>query len=114
MIHRAHGDVHEVGLQDHCDGCEEIAERPIANADTLLLQFLTVLAVDRERLVKIRSTNEGVATAKILTLLEQVGKLSEIAPTAVEEYLRERWHLDASIKSPMVARIQETRERLGL
>lgn len=98
MSHRAHGDVHEVGLQDHCEGCAELAEDPLGRADTLLLEQLTVLAIDRERLAKIRSTNEGVATAQILTTLERVGKLAEVSPAAVQSYLRERWRLQVRIR----------------
>lgn len=98
MGHRAHGDVHEVGLQDHCEGCAEIAEDPFSRADSVLLRNLAALAIDRDRLGKLRSTNEGVAAAQILTTLERVGKLAELAPETVQSYLRERWRLQVRIR----------------
>ena len=37
MTHVAHPDVHTHGLADNCDRCAQIAERPTANADSVVL-----------------------------------------------------------------------------
>jgi hypothetical protein len=111
-MHRAHPDVHEEGLADECDGCDELADNPFANADSRLLRVLVEQAVSRDRLELARSTNEAVATARILTTLEHVGKLGEMCGDLVTEYLVDRWRLDASISNPRQHELEFLRDQL--
>ena len=98
MIHSFHPDVHDAGLADDCEGCAEVAAAPSRNMDDRLLRQMVEFAVDRDRMFKCRSITEAEATARVLTTLEQVGRLCEVAGDHVAAYLRDRWHLDANIE----------------
>lgn len=98
-MHTAHPDVHDHGLADDCPRCAEQAEKPIRELDEKMLSELAALAVHRDRLMRGRSEAELVAAANVLNVLEQVGRLCDVAPAVVESYLRERWRIDVQIRA---------------
>ena len=98
MSHAPHPDVQTHGLADDCPDCDEAAEAPVRNLDDPTLLALLRLAVDRDRLFLARSGAEALATARILTTLEHVGRLCEVGGPVVAQYLRDRWNLEATIE----------------
>lgn len=99
MEHTCMVDLHAEGLQDGCPRCAELAARPL-DVDSEMLRDLVRLAVRRDRITVGRSEAELVASAGVLTLLEQLGRLAELAPDEVAAYLVDRWHLNAEIENP--------------
>lgn len=97
-------DVHEAGLQDGCPRCAEHAEHPLRDLDDRMLRDLIELATSPRRSERVRSETEAIAAANVMTALERTGKLCEVAGEVVAEYLRDRWHLEADIKSLEILR----------
>jgi hypothetical protein len=95
-------------LQDGCPRCLELAEWPIRDLDETMLANLVALAVDPERLSKGRSEAELIAAANVLSQLERTGRLVDVAPQAVEEYLRDHWKVDCEIRSTLLSRLVRT------
>lgn len=89
-----HPDVHIAGLADDCERCAELAAWPIRDLDDEVLAALVRLAVHPNRLSECRSLTEAVASASVLTALERVGRLAQVAPDAVADYLKTRWSVD--------------------
>jgi hypothetical protein len=82
MMHSAHGDIHEIGLQDNCSACEEHAENPFSSLDDEMLDNLIRLTLDMrmcpEKKKQPRSENEAIARAQIMNTLERTGKMLEV------------------------------------
>lgn len=111
-IHNHRRSLEEHGLQDGCPACADIAKNPIAELDDAMLGQLATLATSADRLSRGRSENELVAAANVLTLLEQVGRLAEAAPSVVAWYLREKWRLDAQIDNPRAEQLADFARKL--
>lgn len=101
-MHRAHGDIHVIGLQDDCEACEAHAAKPWSSLDEDMLYKLirrnydfrfniTVDSVERMR-YQPRSDTEAIAMANITNVMEQMGALfsadkDHVLPT----YLERQW-----------------------
>lgn len=96
MSHSAHPDVHTHGLADGCTACEEHASQPTHNLDEWMLRDLLSRALDRT--IPSRSTTEAVAVANVLNILERVGRLAQVEPTAALRYLQ-RWRIYARLEA---------------
>lgn len=127
-MHTGHPDVHDHGLQDDCEACTYHADNPLRNLDQDMLHGLVERALaDRFDLFAMssganpapRSDTEAVAMANVLTMLEQTGKLAEVAPGLVARYVRERWRVPLVFNendpayAERQAKIDELRTRLG-
>ena len=95
-VHEPHPPINVSGLADDCDRCAEYAANPL-DLDNVNLRRIIEIALDPNRLSGYYSTNDLVAAAKVLTLLEKFGRLAEVAPGSVQDYLRRAWRLDAVI-----------------
>jgi hypothetical protein len=111
-MHTCTVDLHTHGLQDGCAACAAHAANPIRDLDDVMLRNLTYLAYRHDRLTMARSDAEAVASAKVLTVLEQAGHLAETAPETVAQYLRERWRLKVEIENPQAEAIKAMRSRM--
>lgn len=96
-VHTQHPDVLTHGLDDDCPRCEEIAERPIKELDRTNLRRIMLIATDKNRLAAnaLYTTNDLIASAKVLTLMEQAGHLAETGPGLLFEYLK-RWGVEVT------------------
>jgi hypothetical protein len=117
-MHTLHHDVHDYGLADECDGCAEHAEKPFSNLDEWALRDLVERTLRNRfarpfgEVVHPRSNAEARAMAVVMTLLEQVGRLAEVAPAPLGLYLRERWKVPCTIEArPMTQAERDLRER---
>lgn len=97
-MHSLHGDIHEIGLQDDCPGCEELAER-WTNLDATMLENLVARNYEyrfgkNHNEWNPRSFAESAAMVNITNVMEKMGKLFETDPITMVNYLTERWHID--------------------
>lgn len=93
--HNGHSDIGEYGLAEGCERCVEIAGDPFRHGDETLLRRLMrdATAVPRD----FSGTEpQLIATKHVLDTLERAGRIAEVAPEALAEYL-ERWGVIATI-----------------
>jgi hypothetical protein len=102
-VHAPHVDTHEHGLQDDCERCAEHAEHPLRSLDASNLRALVGIAHPGQPPYA-RSETEQIAATAMLNLLEQIGKLAQVAPDELGEYLHDRWHILASFERYSVPR----------
>lgn len=128
-MHTVHHDIHENGLADGCEACTYHADNPLRDLDqrmlhnlverTLANRFPNTFPMSSGADPYARSETEAVAMANVMTMLEQVGKLAEVAPGEVAAYVRERWRVPLVLNEDdpayvaRQARIDAMRERLG-
>jgi hypothetical protein len=95
MPHVQHGDVHEVGLQDDCAGCADIASDPLAAADDRLLSGMMQLAArGMARFGDPRWSDTHLeAVARVLTAMERAGKLAATDEDVLVRYLNDTWRV---------------------
>src|SRR5665213_418340 len=103
-MHTLHGDIHEIGLQDDCPTCEEHANNPLRDLDSVMLANLlkrnwyfrfeknvsSYARVDNSP----RSYTEASAMAQITNMMEKCGKLFEVDASTMADYLEQRWHIN--------------------
>ncbi len=85
--HTVHDDVHEHGLADACDRCNEHAQQPLLNLDNETLSNLFARTCAGE---PARSENEGIAMFNLERILLQTVELAKLDPTAYAKYLKQR------------------------
>lgn len=73
-------DIHDTGLVDLCQRCEEHASHPFSSLDDEMLTYL-ILAIQEDKLP--RSQNETFAMAMVETGINIAKKLFKLYPTIV-------------------------------
>lgn len=86
--HTIHEDISSHGLAPGCPRCAEHAENPVRDLDLENLRALVNLAVNRD--IRARSETEAIAAAKVLTAMEQFGRIAEAYPEEALSYLQ-KW-----------------------
>ena len=89
--HRPHPDSHDFGLADDCERCAEHAANPTATLDGANLRKLVFRATDPS--LPARSENEATAIANLTGALDAVGRMCQISPELVVEFLRDRYRV---------------------
>lgn len=103
-MHSAHGDIHEIGLQDDCEDCAAHAEKPWNNLDRDMLEKLIKRNyfyrwgeyedINRDDYSP-RSTNEAIAMAQITNQMERMGSLMQADPdNLIQSYLEKKWGVE--------------------
>lgn len=99
-MHRPHGDIHEIGLQDDCERCIEHAQNPLRDLDHDMLGHLVFAAFHRAT-YEPRTHTEAVAIASVLTQMEKCGALFSVAHSPMIAYLNQNWRIPITWKESL-------------